>query len=109
MAGQAGPGTLASGDGNDSTDCQIVLGVANVHVDAVVLYKDTYMQQEPTSFGSQFSRVRRRHNNSQRSEIALLLIVSPQHLALNAGSDRAPKSHDVHSRSDILRNTSDGP
>ena len=41
MVGQAGPGTLASGDGNDSTDSQVVLGVANVHVDAVVLKKDT--------------------------------------------------------------------
>ena len=27
----------ASGDGNDSTDSQAVLGVANVRVDAVVL------------------------------------------------------------------------
>ena len=37
MVGQAGQGTLASGDGNDSTGSQLVLGVANVHVDAVVL------------------------------------------------------------------------
>ena len=37
MVGQAGPGTLASGDGNDSIDSQVVLVVANVHVDAVVL------------------------------------------------------------------------
>ena len=43
MVGQAGPGTVASGDGNDSTDCQIALGVANVHVVALVLEKDTYM------------------------------------------------------------------
>ena len=34
MVGQAGPGTLASGDGTDS---QVVLVVANVHVDAVLL------------------------------------------------------------------------
>ena len=39
----AGPGTLALGDGNDSTDSQKVLGVANVHVDAVVLRKDIYI------------------------------------------------------------------
>ena len=39
----AGPGTLASGDGNDSTDSQEVLGVANVHVDVVVLWNDTYI------------------------------------------------------------------
>ena len=31
------PGTLASGNGNDHTDCQVVLGVANVHMDAVLL------------------------------------------------------------------------
>ena len=37
MVSQAGPGTLASGDGNGRTDSQVVLGVANVHVDAVVL------------------------------------------------------------------------
>ena len=37
MVGQAGPGTLASGDGNDSADSQVVLGVANIHVDAVLL------------------------------------------------------------------------
>ena len=37
MVGQAGPGTLASGDGNDSTDSQVVLAVANVHVDGVLL------------------------------------------------------------------------
>ena len=37
MVGQAGPGTLASGDGIDITDSQVVLGVANVHVDAVLL------------------------------------------------------------------------
>ena len=37
MVSQAGPGTLASGGGNDNTDSQVVLGVANVHVDAVVL------------------------------------------------------------------------
>ena len=37
MVGQAGPGMLASGDGNDSTDSQVVLGVANVHVNAAVL------------------------------------------------------------------------
>ena len=37
MVGQAGPGTLASGDGNDNTDSQVVLGVVNVHVDAVLL------------------------------------------------------------------------
>ena len=35
--GQAGPGTPASGHGNDSNDFQVVLGVANVLVDAVVL------------------------------------------------------------------------
>ena len=35
IVGQAVPGMLASGDGNDSTDSQVVLGVANVHVDAV--------------------------------------------------------------------------
>ena len=37
MVGQAGPGTLASSDGTDSTASQRVLGVTNVHVDAVVL------------------------------------------------------------------------
>jgi hypothetical protein len=37
MVSQAGPGTLASGGGNDNTNSQVVLGVANVHVDAVVL------------------------------------------------------------------------
>ena len=37
MVGQAGPGMLALGDGNDSTDSQVVVGVANVHVDAVLL------------------------------------------------------------------------
>ena len=37
MVGQAAPGTLASGNGNDNTDSQVVLGVANVHVDAVLL------------------------------------------------------------------------
>ena len=37
MVGQAVPGTLASGNGNDDTDSQVVLGVANVHVDAVLL------------------------------------------------------------------------
>ena len=37
MVGQAVPGTLASGNGNDNTDSQVVLGVANVHVDAVLL------------------------------------------------------------------------
>ena len=37
MVGQAAPGTLASGSGNDYTDSQVVLGVANVHVDAVLL------------------------------------------------------------------------
>ena len=37
MVSQAVPGTLASGGGNDNTDSQVVLGVANVHVDAVVL------------------------------------------------------------------------
>ena len=29
VVGQAVPGTLSSGDGNDSTDYQVVLGVAN--------------------------------------------------------------------------------
>ena len=37
MVGQAAPGTLASGNGNDNTDSQVVLGVAIVHVDAVLL------------------------------------------------------------------------
>ena len=37
MVGQAVPGTLASGNGNDNTDSQVVLGVANVHVDSVLL------------------------------------------------------------------------
>ena len=32
---------LASGNGNDDTDSQVVLGVANVHVDTVLLKKDT--------------------------------------------------------------------
>ena len=41
MVGQAGPGTLASGDGNDSTNSQVVVGVVNVHVDTVLLQKDT--------------------------------------------------------------------
>ena len=43
MVGLAGPGTLASGDSNDSTDSQVALGVANAHVDAVVLQQDTYI------------------------------------------------------------------
>ena len=34
---QAGPSMLASDDGNDSTDSQVVLVVANVQVDALVL------------------------------------------------------------------------
>ena len=42
ISGQAGSGTLASGDGNDSSDSQVVLGVANVHVDVVLLYIDTW-------------------------------------------------------------------
>ena len=42
MVGQDGPSTLASADGNDSTISLVVLGVANVHVDAVVFCKDTY-------------------------------------------------------------------
>ena len=37
MVGHAAPGTLASGNGSDNTDSQVVLGVANVHVDAVLL------------------------------------------------------------------------
>ena len=37
MVGQAAPGTLASDIGNDNTDSQVVLGVASVHVDAVLL------------------------------------------------------------------------
>ena len=37
MVGQADPGTLASGNGSDNTDSQVVLGVANVHEDAVLL------------------------------------------------------------------------
>ena len=41
MVGQAVLGALASGDGNDSTDYQVVLGVANVHVDVDLLLKDT--------------------------------------------------------------------
>ena len=36
MVGQAGQGTLASG-------FQVALGVANFHVDAVVLKKNTYI------------------------------------------------------------------
>ena len=43
MVRQAVPGTLASGNGDDSTDSQVVLGVANVYVDAVLLSKDTYL------------------------------------------------------------------
>ena len=39
MLGQAGPDTLASGDGNDSTDSQVVPGVSNVRVHVVVVYK----------------------------------------------------------------------
>ena len=35
--GQADPGTLASDNGSDNTDSQVVLGVANVHEDAVLL------------------------------------------------------------------------
>ena len=45
MVVQAGPGTQASGDGNDSTDSEVVLGVANVHADAAVLLKDTYITE----------------------------------------------------------------
>ena len=37
MVGQATPGTLALGYGYDNTDSQVVLGVANVHVDALLL------------------------------------------------------------------------
>ena len=37
MVGQAGPGTQASRDRNGSTDSQVALGVANVHVDAALL------------------------------------------------------------------------
>ena len=37
MVGQAVPGTLASGNGNDNTVSQVVLGVANVNVDVVLL------------------------------------------------------------------------
>ena len=37
MVGQAVPGTLASGDGNDSTGSQEVFGVANVHVNTIRL------------------------------------------------------------------------
>jgi hypothetical protein len=37
MVGQADPGTLALGNGSDNTDSQVVLGVANVHEDAVLL------------------------------------------------------------------------
>ena len=37
MVGQADPGTLASGNGSDNNDFQVVLGVANVHEDAVPL------------------------------------------------------------------------
>ena len=37
MVGQAVSRTLVSGSGNDNTDSQVVLGVANVHVNAVLL------------------------------------------------------------------------
>ena len=37
MVGQADPGTLASGNGSDNNDAQVVLGVANVHEDMVLL------------------------------------------------------------------------
>ena len=37
MVCQAAPRTLALGNGNDNTDSRVVLGVANVHVDAVLL------------------------------------------------------------------------
>ena len=37
MVSQAAPGTLASDNGSDNTDSQVVLGVANVHEDAVLL------------------------------------------------------------------------
>ena len=37
IIGQAGLKSLATGDGNDSTDSQVALGVANVYVDEVVL------------------------------------------------------------------------
>ena len=37
MVGQAILRTPASGNGNDNTDSQVVLGVANVNVDAVLL------------------------------------------------------------------------
>ena len=33
--------TTETTGGDDSTDSQVVLGVANVHVDAVLLQKDT--------------------------------------------------------------------
>ena len=35
MVGQAVPGTLAIGNGNDNTYSQVALGVANAHVDAI--------------------------------------------------------------------------
>ena len=44
MVGQAGPGTLASGDGTNSSDSQVGLGASNVHVDTIVLKEDSYMQ-----------------------------------------------------------------
>ena len=33
-------GTLVSGDVNDSTDSQVVLGVSNVHVDQCFLFQN---------------------------------------------------------------------
>ena len=43
IVGQAGPRKLASGDNNDNNDSLVVLRIVNVHVDAVVLLKDTYI------------------------------------------------------------------
>ena len=43
MVGQAVLGALASGDGNDSTDYQVVLGVTSVHADTVVFKKIIYL------------------------------------------------------------------
>ena len=50
MVGQAVPGTLVSGNDNDNTDSQVVFGVANVHVDAVLLLKDTSKNVRKTAF-----------------------------------------------------------
>ena len=57
MVDQAGPGTLASGDGTDSTDSLVFPGVANILVDAVV-YSSNQSPAIYTSAYASISRIR---------------------------------------------------